>query len=157
MTVTRANIEKTLTLRRSPLMVIATMAVTFAGSNVDLNDPIGYAIRFLGGTVTDPMLVADADLTSLDDIFLDGILDVAELRLLRTIKGRLDQVDTRTGPLSESMSQLAKSVGEDIDDLMAMIKAKYGTGVGGILIETGYISLNFAEHNDALPFEEVVE
>jgi len=149
MTITRANLEALLVARRGPLMSAATMAVTVAGSNADLNDPIGYAIRYMGGTVADISSVTSVDLATVDFALIDGVFDVAELRLLRTIKGRLDMVDIRTGPFTESLSQLAESVEQDIQSMSEQVVKKYGAG--SILIDTGNLSLDFAEHNDDLP------
>lgn len=121
---------------------------TFDGSNSDLNDPIGYGIRKVGSTVSDPSNVADSDLAAVADNLFDALLDVSELRLLRNIRGNLDLVDTTAGPLSESLSQVASQVGRDIIELQAFIKDEYG--LGGLTMEADVIRQDFAEHDDTV-------
>lgn len=152
MDITRAELESVLVARRGPMLVAAGMATTYIGSNPNLNDPLGYAIRYLGGTVASIATVVDADFSTLpDSATVDGVLDVAELRLLRSLKGHLDEVDSRVGPLSVSLSQLARSVQEDIEELSKLVLRKYG--VGSTMVEVGLLTLNFADHNDPLPDE----
>src|SRR5690242_14586451 len=101
MSLTRANIETILVKRCGPLMTAAGMATTVLGSNADLNDPIGYAVRKAGGSVTSFVAVADADIAGVDELGYDQLLDLAELRTLETILGNLDDVDLRVGPRDE--------------------------------------------------------
>jgi hypothetical protein len=44
---TRAQVEQILVKRCGPLMTKAGMAVTFAGANIDLADPIAWGLRQL--------------------------------------------------------------------------------------------------------------
>ncbi len=146
MTVTRSQIESILVSRRSPLMQMASMAVTTQGANADLNDPIGYAVRKVGGTVASLASVTDADIATVDTDDLDEMLDHAELRLLRSIRGNLALVDITSGPMSEKLSQLAASVREDIEALENAIGENYGGGASPL--ETGAIVLDFQTLED---------
>lgn len=151
MTITRANLEVILVKRASAYMSAAGMAVTFTGSNADLNDPIGYALRYVGYTVDDPSSVANADVAELASEDLDQVLDVAEYRLLKNISGNLALVDITTGPVSEKLSQLSASLEKRIEKLSADISTLYGAGV---TIEVGAFHYDFSTHGDDLPITQ---
>lgn len=145
MTVTRANLEAILVQRCGALMSFAGMAVTVAGSNASLNDPIGYALRQVGYTVASHSSVSDADCASITDDYLDQVLDLAELRTLESVLGNLDDVDITNGPESERFSQLAVSLEKRITRLQDKINYTYGS----VVAEMGYLLHDFAEHNDS--------
>ena len=145
MTVTRANIESILVQRTGALMTFAGYAVTVAGSNANLNDPIGYALRQVGYSVASIALVVDADLATIDSDDIDQILDIAELRTLENISGNLDDVDITTGPVKENLSQIAANLEKRMARLQEKINYSYGTGVTAT---TSSIIHDFAEHND---------
>jgi hypothetical protein len=142
--ITRAGIETVVVNRLSPLMLKAAMAVTYAGANADLNDPIGWALRQAGYSVTDPATVADADVATVTADKLDEVLDLAEYRALETVLGRLDDVDTTLGPRSERLSQLADQVEKKLERLQKRLEKDYGYGVGPL--EVGVTTYEFAEH-----------
>jgi len=145
MTKTRANVEFLLVARVSPLLEAAGMAVTVAGSNAALNDPIAHAVRQLGYTVTSAVLVADADVAQVTVAQTDEFLGYATLYTLEAILGNLDDVDLRVGPRAEYFSQLAAQVERKIDRLRAILAAEYGYGVSSV--DAGYIQINVAEHD----------
>jgi len=145
MTVTRANVEAILIQRCGAIMSVAGMAVTVAGSNASLNDPIGYALRQTGYTVANAASVADTDLDDLTDDDLDQVLDIAELRTLENVAGNLDDVDITSGPQSEKFSQLAANLEKRMARLQQRISDMYGSG---ITAETGLLVYDFVEHND---------
>jgi hypothetical protein len=145
MTITRANVESIIVQRCGSLMSFAGMAVTVAGANASLNDPIGYALRQSGYTVANIASVADADLSSLDDDDIDMLLDYAEFRTLENISGNLDDVDISNGPESEKYSQIAANLEKRMARVQERIDSSYGAGV---VAEVGTISYDFAEHND---------
>ena len=148
MTLTRAQVETVLVKRCGPLLTAAGMAVTYAGANADLNDPIGYAIRKSGGTVATLTTVADSDVTSVDSTLTDQLLDLAELRTLESILGNLDDVDIRVGPRDEKLSQLRTGLEERLKRLQDRVEQEYG--VTGVSVETGAVILDFADHNEDL-------
>ena len=151
MSLTRANIETILVKRCGPLMTAAGMATTVLGSNADLNDPIGYAVRKAGGSVTSFVAVADADIAGVDELGYDQLLDLAELRTLETILGNLDDVDLRVGPRDEKFSQLRTDTEKRMERLQKRIEKEYGIGVS---IEAGVVILDFVEHNESLSESE---
>jgi len=63
MTITRANVESILIKRVGKLMTAADMdGSTVGGTNADLNDPIGRALRRIGYTTASIIAVADVDI-----------------------------------------------------------------------------------------------
>ena len=149
MTLTRANIEAILVQRCGAYMTAAGMVVTIAGSNANLNDPIGYAVRMCDGTVTDYLTVADADILTVNSTDYDKLLDIAELRTLENILGNLDDVDITVGPRTEKLNQLALNLLARANRLNKRIEDAYG--IGAPSVDAGHITLDFADHNEALP------
>jgi len=148
MTLTRANMESMLVKRCGGLMTAAGLAVTVAGSNADLNDPIGYAIRKCGGTTASFVSVADGDIASIAEANYDKLLAIAELRTLYNIRGNYDDVDISIGSRSESFSQLMKQLEEHIARVESTLKLDFGIGIGSISAQV--IQLDFAEHNETM-------
>lgn len=145
MALTRANVEFLMEARLSPLLAAAGMAVTVTGVNVDLNDPIGRAVRDLGHAVTSLVLVADADVAQVTVAQYDEFLDAAELHTLENILGNLDNTDIRVGPRTEKLSQLATQVERKIKRLRAAMALAYGYGLA--IPQSGVITKDIAEHD----------
>lgn len=145
-TVSRANVEAILVKRTGPLLTRVGMAVTFAGANADLNDPIGWGLRQAGYTVADISVVTDADLVGLATADTDKFLDLAELRVLQTISGNWAGVDTQLGPRSESLNQFRIAIEERIDRKQKQIEQLYG--IGTPTLEAGLLTIEFAEHTE---------
>jgi len=146
MTITRANAEALLIKRCGDLLTVASLdGTTVAGANADLNDPIGFALRQVGLTVTTPTAVADADLAGLPDADLDEFLDLAELRTLETVHSHLlDLVDTAAGQRHDEYSQLANGLALKIDRLGLRLRQVYGWTAA--TVESGHFTAGFAEH-----------
>ena len=147
MALTRANVELILIRRAGNLLTAAGLdGTTVDGTNVDLNDPIGYGIRNVGGTVTDVTSVADADLAGISTDDYDALFDYAEYRLLQNIAGNLDSVDIRVGPQEQKLSQLADFLDRRLNRLKAKLEDEYGLGYA--TIEIGYTDQNFQQQLD---------
>lgn len=146
MSLTRTQVEQMLIRRVGKLFADLELdGVTDSGTNDDLNDAIGYAVRQCGGTVADPTAVVDADLSAITET--DKLLDFAELRALKTaltVARRL--VTFQTGPRAEDLSDLAKGLAADVAMKQAEISESYGLGVGAL--EAGVVSLVFMETNE---------
>ena len=142
-TLTRANCELILVSRGSGMLAAAGLAITVAGSNADLNDAISYAIRQIGQTVDDPVLVDDADCARIPETDFDKFFDLAEMRMLRTILGNLDDVDIKVGPQSQSLSDLAERVEKRMARLEKRIESEYG--IGASTITAGLFDYSFQE------------
>jgi len=149
----RAKFEVILVARSGKLMVAADLdGTTVDGSNTDLNDPLGVAIREVGGSVGDISSVDDDDIATVDSTKTDQFIDTAELRILQSIEGNLDDVDTTAGSHSRRFSQLATQVEKKLQRLEKKLEDKYGVGVP--VMTAGVILLDIADHNDDLPTTE---
>lgn len=147
MTLTRANIESMLIRRLGKSYdFIGLDGHTVDGSNEDMNDPIGYALRQLGYSVSDPTSISDADVAQLAVEHYDAALDLAELRGLQTWLGNNTLVSFRLGPRSEELSDLITVTEKRAVRLQAALeKTPYGSGVSWSL---GTLTLDFAQHMD---------
>lgn len=145
MALTRANVEFLMEARLAPLLTAAGMdGTTVDGTNVDLNDPIGRAVRDIGYTVTSLVLVATADVAQVAVAEYDEFLDACTLHTLENILGNLDDVDIRVGPRDEKLNQLAEKVERKIKRLEDAMALAYGYGMATPV--AGYITKDFAEH-----------
>ena len=142
MAITRTQLESELVSRRKAMMEAVGMLSTETGYP-DLNSPIAYAIRQCGGTVSDLSSVSNSDLATVDSADYDKLMDIAELRLLRNIKGRWAKVDISSGPFSQSFNQLASQLDTDIAAMKAQLEEEHG--FGGSSLEVGVIDLNFQQ------------
>lgn len=150
MTVTRADVEVILVKRIGLLFEAADLnGTTVDGTNVDMNDPIGYALRRLGYAVASAVLVADSDLSGLVDDDLNAFLDLAELRCLETFLGNFDDVNIKLGPRSESFSDLRVQAERRANRLRSSIARQYG--LEDVSIDVGALRYDFAEHFDNEP------
>lgn len=148
MTITRTQVERILIKRCGLLMTAAGLdGVTINGTNADLDDPIGVALRASGLSVADISAVSDSDLASVSSDLIDQVLDIAEYRALQNIEGNLDQVDITIGPRSESLNQLATQIKPKIERLQMRISRLYGLGLGAL--NAGVIALDFAETDES--------
>lgn len=143
MSLTRENFESELVSRQQARMETVEMSVETSGTNTDLNNIIGFAIRQSGGTVASFASVADSDLSGFDSEYYEQLFDIAELRLLKNIKGRWGKWDIRAGQLAENLSQFGKDLDADIERLEKHVKSTYGIGVSTVSI--GSVDYDFAE------------
>jgi hypothetical protein len=127
MATTRATFEAELVSRAEAWLTAASMAVTFAGSNADLNSPLGWAIRQAGGTVAGAT-VADGDVATVDSADLDLMYDLAELRMLQSILANYAKVDKKAGPVELKSSQLFDQIRARIASLREWLSSTYSYG-----------------------------
>ena len=146
MSLTRANTEFLLVARTSAWLSKASMAITTAGSNADLNDPIAYGVLQVGGTVASRVVVADADIATVASADEEEFLDIAELRTYQNIQGNLTLVDTEIGPRDEKLGQLQSVLEKLIAAKEKRLKELYNFGLP--TLEVGVIELDFAEHDE---------
>lgn len=146
MTLTRAAIEGELVNRRGAWMVEVGLSNEADGVNSDLNSPIGYAVRQVGGSVSSLNYVTDADVATVDSADIDEMLDIAEFRLLRNIYGHYTAVDNSGLPASQSSDQFGQRILKAMQLLKEDIDEKYGAGESEL--ETGSIALDFVQKGD---------
>jgi hypothetical protein len=149
LSLTRAQVETILVRRIGGWLSNANLAITVAGSNADLSDPIAYGVRIADGTVADYSAVTTADIATVADADLDKMLDVAELRALENVLSNFALVDAKAGPVEAKSSQFADRLMKVIDRLRAQLAQRYGIE-GSPTITTGVISLNFTELDDGV-------
>lgn len=140
MALTRANCEAVLVARLKLLLEAAGLAVTVAGTNADLNDPLAWAVRRVGGSTADASTTTDAELATIATVDFDDLFDLAEYRAWQNILGNLSFVDIIAGPRSEKLSQLARQVRAMLETREAFVASFIHS------LTAGYISMNFAEH-----------
>jgi hypothetical protein len=145
MALTRANVERILIRRCGTALEKAGLDyLTDNGKNPDLNDPVGYGVRMLGGTVADVTEVADSDVSGVATDDYDALFDLAECRLTETLYNTvLDLVDTQVGPQRQSLSQWAEALGRKAARMTARIVQVHG--VGGGTLSAGVIDMDFME------------
>lgn len=145
MTITRKQVELTLIRRTKKRMGYVEMdTTTYDGTNRDLSDPIATALQQMGYAVADITNPVDADLASVEDIA--QFLDLAELRLLESIRGNFDAVDLRFEDRDEKFSQFATALDKTIEAKQKAFTANYGSL--GSTLEAGVVSLNFQQKHD---------
>lgn len=144
MSVTRTDAEGVLVRRCGRLLTAAGLdGSTATGANADLNDPIGWAVRQLGGAVASVASVTDADLAGVATDDLDALLDLAELRALESALGNLDVVDVAVGPERESLGQLGGRLEKAIERKRAQVQREHG--IGASTLTAGTIRLGFQQ------------
>lgn len=141
MTLTRTNVETILIKRTGNLLQEAGLDYIISGSNSDLNDPIGWAIRRLEGSVASVTSVADSDLSAIDTSDYDQLFDLAEYRTLENISGNLTYVDLTVGPRSERLGQLAEMVEKRLARKRKQLAEDYGFGTEAE--DSGIIHLDY--------------
>lgn len=147
MALTRANTESILVKRCGPLLTVADMdGSTIDGTNADLNDPIGRAVRDLDYTVTSVVSIADADVAQVTESEYDQFLDMATLHTLENILGNYDDVDIKAGPRDEKLSQTVKQIERKIGRLKDKIEDLYGWGLSAPVARV--ITVDTASHGD---------
>ncbi len=125
---TRADIEAELVSRAGAWLTAAGRAVTFAGSNADLNGAIGWAIVQAGGTVVDRALVTSTDVQTVASDDYDFFLDLAELRMLQSVLSNYAKVDKKAGPVELKSSQLFDQIRARLADLKSWLSTTYSYG-----------------------------
>lgn len=144
---TRAQLEVILVKRVGvSLTYVGLDGTTVDGTNADLNDPIGYAIRFLGGTTADPSAVVDADVATVAAADLDNMLSLAGYRALLTIISSNTLNDLRVGPRDEKLDQFSRRIEMRAKKLEMELERDVGLGLG--TVEAGVLMLDFAEHEE---------
>jgi hypothetical protein len=152
---TRAQIEELLLKRVGRWMAEVGMDnTTISGTNADIDDPLGFAIRRLGGSVANPVSVSDGDVSGIDGSEFDKLMDYAELRLLKNILGNMEFVDTSGLPMSMNNDQLGKRIQKRIDDLQQYIKDNYPADESGYTVQT-YSMTRVDGYSDDIAANEV--
>ena len=144
---TRAKVEGILIKRVGALMTKASLdGTTVDGTNADLNDPIGWALRQTAYTVSDISAVTTTEVGAVVAGDIDEFLDLAELRTLENVLGNLTLADTKLGPRSVNLGQITKQVEKRIESLNKKLQTQYGWNAP--TLEAGLLTEDFAQHAD---------
>lgn len=130
MSLTRVQAE-TIVVRRIGRWLSAAKldGTTVDGTNADLADPLAWAVRQSGGTVTDPTDPGDADLASIAD---DRLLDLAELRALMSAYQNFTRTDAKAGTAEAKDDQIRQGMRAAIAAKQALVAGLYGVVVAGV-------------------------
>lgn len=146
MTITRANLESVLIRRTGRLLTAAGLdGTTVNGSNADLNDPIGQALRQRGFVVVNIASVSDSDVNAAESD-VDAVLVLAELRALESALGNYDLVDTKGGDVQQDLDDLGQRLEKKIARLQKKLADEFGIGLG--TLTGGALSLSFQQTMD---------
>ncbi|MDB5352369.1 MAG: hypothetical protein JWN86_3616 [Planctomycetota bacterium] len=147
MATTRLSVEFLLTKRCGKrLTFVGLDGATRDGTNADLADPIAAGLRSLGLPVADITNPTSAELSAVADAQVDQLLDVAELRCLKSILGNIDEVDEQAGTDRKDFGKFAVALQAVIEALETRCRDMYGVGIAAPTV--GVIGLNFAESGD---------
>lgn len=147
MAITRASVEEKLVRRLSAWMAKASLAITYAGANADLDDPLDFAIGKLDGSVTTWGVPSTADLAALAASDHAALLDLAEYRLLQNILGNFDKVDVSSPAGAAQLDDLGQRIERRLKVLQAQIASEYGIAVVATsgTLTGGSLTLNIAD------------
>ena len=145
MTVTRANVEAVLVKRCGQLMQAASMdGISCAGANLDMNDPIGGALRRLGYVVASMAAVTDTDVAQVSDVKLDALLDLAEVRVLENVISHLDDATVYSGMSGSSrMASRVRQIQAMVDRKRSYVEREHKLGLGQL--EVGVVQFDFVQ------------
>lgn len=147
MALIRANVEAVLIKRLANTLAFVDLdSTTVDGTNADLNDPIGYAIRVCSGTVDDITVVDDDDVGTVDSDDVDMLLDVAEYRAVETVLGNFDKYGLKVGPRSGYQSQVREGLEAKVKRMKTDLETDYG--LRAARATAGVIGRDFAEHGE---------
>lgn len=145
MALTRVIAETILVSRVGHMMTVVSMAITIVGTNADLDDPLAWATRGVGGSTAAHNTVTDAELVLVASTLHDDLMTLAEYRLVKNILGACNAVDWVTGPFAEKYSQFHSQLKQMLANLEDEVAA---LGVGSAPLKAGKIRLDFAAHGE---------
>ena len=115
----RANVEAVIVKRLGVMLRAAGLdSTTVAGTNVDLNDPIGAALMQMGYPVADIALVTTAEVAAVPALKLNKFLEVVEARTLSNILQSLNDVSVFVGPKGNQLARLVAQTQSTADRML---------------------------------------
>jgi hypothetical protein len=143
---TMLKLELALTRKRRAWLSACEMDFAASGHNLDLVGPITQAIRFAGGTVSDPVRPADADLATVPADQWDAVLDVADYLLVEALVGNWDSVTLSWDTRKADYNDLAARLRDEAARLLAKVQRMYGYGLAAPVV--GTLDLGFSQAYD---------
>lgn len=86
---------------------------------------IAWALRMLGYAPTSLTAATDAEVQAVAAGLADALLDLAELRLLKSVQTNLTAVTVKAGPVEEDYNDLSERLAEIIKERQANATARY--------------------------------
>ena len=136
MAVTRDSVDVILIRRLGSLLAEAGLDGETTDGNQSLSDPIGWALRMLGFSPASLTTVDDSDLVAISGVYVDALLDLAELRTLESISGHLTSVGITVGPVSQQSGELATRVIAMARQKRSDVAAQWGAYLSAPLTES---------------------
>lgn len=102
-------------------------AAGLAGGASELVDPVRWALSMLGNEPGSLVEITNDDLVAVTGLYVDALLDLAELRLLETVLGNMTAVTVKAGPVTQNLSDLGKQLLTVIAAKRAAIAKRYGS------------------------------
>lgn len=120
-----ANFHSILVGRRRKVLTFLGLSTAIDGSNPELGDPLGRAVRVLGGTTEDPEAPTIEEVQAVVDVVgLDRLLDKADIHLGQRILDNWDEASFTLGSMSQQSIQLREQTQKDQE---LKVKAYAGT------------------------------
>lgn len=139
----RTQLETVIARRCGSMLTAAGMLITPQSHSDDLSDPIGWALRTLGVTPSDPTSPSDTEVASIASALTDKLLDYTELRALQNAATRYVAVDESSEGQSISHDQLRKAIEQAAERKRVSIEQTYGVITPPL--RTGRVRLFFQE------------
>jgi hypothetical protein len=90
-------------------------------------------MRKLGYTVANVQTVSDSELGEVATADFDVLLDLTELRTLKSLPGNLPAIDTTVGPQSVKLSNLLPALEAIIQRRTGEVQAEHGHRIPGVI------------------------
>lgn len=132
MTLTVAIVEETIESRVGGF-VAQVREITEDPSKPSILESVSWALRKLGYTVASVQTVTDSELGEVRAIDVDVLLDLAELRTLKSLPGNLPAIDTTIGPQSIKLSNLLPALEAIISRRTGEVQAEHGHRIPGVI------------------------
>ena len=130
----RTQLETVIARRCGSMLTAAGMLITPQSHSDDLSDPIGWALRTLGVTPSDPTSPSDTEVASIASALTDKLLDYTELRALQNASSEGQSI---------SHDQLRKAIEQAAERKRVSIEQTYGVITPPL--RTGRVRLFFQE------------
>lgn len=131
MSLTVSRIEQAIEARLGGFLA-QVRELTEDPSQPSILESASWSLRKLNYTVANPLTITDAEVALVTSSDLDVVLDLTELRTLKSIQGNLPAVDTTVGPQSVKMSNLLPALDTMIARKTEEVQAEHGYRIPGV-------------------------
>lgn len=132
MALTVAVLEETIESRLGGF-IAQVREITEDPSKPSVLESAAWALRKLGYSVATVNAVTDGEMGEVRAADLDVLLDLTELRVLKSLPGNLPAIDTTVGPQSVKLSNLLPALETMIARRTGEIQAEHGHRIPGVI------------------------